>query len=184
MNDERDLKTYVRGCSQDHLAGWLWGIESDLAECVNDIDRAFLEPRRDVIVAELAMRERIIDPVAALRASANRFDLDRVKADITMLDLAPAMAAVELKRTGNNFVGRCPFPNHRDSSPSFKVSADGQLWYCWGCGVGGTIFSFCEHFTGCTSFVACVQTAISAVGRQWDSYRVATPTLRRSANVV
>lgn len=183
MNVERDIKTYVRGCSQDHLAGWLWGIETDLAEGVNDIDRAFLEPRRAVIAAELAVRERVIDPVAVIRASANRYDLERIRTDITMLDLAPALAAVELKRNGNNYVGRCPLPGHRDTSPSFKVSSDGQLWYCWGCGVGGTIFSFCEHVAGCTSFVACVQTALSAVGRQWDGYRVQGETLRRSAHV-
>lgn len=54
----------------------------------------------------------------------------------------------ELKRAGGNFMGRCPFPDHSDKSPSFSVSEDRQLYHCFGCKKGGTIFTFLETFQG------------------------------------
>lgn len=183
MQQQDDLRSYVRGCSQDHLAGWLWGIEMDLADDLDESNRAFLSVRRAAVVRELTMRERIPDPLAALRPGAARYDLDRIKHDITMLDLAPMLAAVDLRKNGNNYVGRCPFPNHHDSAPSFKVSLDGQKWYCWGCGLGGNIFTFCEHWAGCQSFVASIRTAIIGAGRTPDAYRQPVETKRGTARV-
>lgn len=47
---------------------------------------------------------------------------------------------VHLKKTGKNFVGLCPF--HTEKTPSFTVSPEKQIFYCFGCGAGGNIFSF------------------------------------------
>lgn len=47
---------------------------------------------------------------------------------------------VTLKRTGQNYVGLCPF--HQEKTPSFSVSPAKQIFYCFGCGVGGNVFSF------------------------------------------
>ncbi|WP_282198002.1 DNA primase [Collibacillus ludicampi] len=47
---------------------------------------------------------------------------------------------VSLKRTGRSFVGLCPF--HSEKTPSFSVSPDKQIFHCFGCGVGGNVFSF------------------------------------------
>lgn len=47
---------------------------------------------------------------------------------------------VNLKRTGKDYVGLCPF--HKEKTPSFHVSADKQLYHCFGCGVGGTVVNF------------------------------------------
>lgn len=47
---------------------------------------------------------------------------------------------VSLKKKGGNYFGLCPF--HRESTPSFSVSADKQMYYCFGCGAGGNIFTF------------------------------------------
>ena len=45
---------------------------------------------------------------------------------------------VNLKRSGRNFFGLCPF--HNEKSPSFSVSPDKQIFHCFGCGVGGNVF--------------------------------------------
>jgi DNA primase len=47
---------------------------------------------------------------------------------------------VLLKQSGNTYKGLCPF--HAEKTPSFTVSAEKQLFYCFGCGAGGDVFSF------------------------------------------
>ncbi|MCK4593860.1 DNA primase, partial [bacterium] len=47
---------------------------------------------------------------------------------------------VQLKRRGQNYVGLCPF--HEEKTPSFNVHATRQFYHCFGCGVGGDVFSF------------------------------------------
>jgi DNA primase len=47
---------------------------------------------------------------------------------------------VPLKRAGRHFKAHCPF--HKERTPSFMVNADRQIFHCFGCGVGGNIFSF------------------------------------------
>jgi len=53
---------------------------------------------------------------------------------------------VELKRSGSNLMGLCPF--HHEKSPSFSVSPDKQLYYCFGCGKGGGAFQFLMEHDG------------------------------------
>ena len=61
---------------------------------------------------------------------------------------------VHLKRSGRNFFGLCPF--HNEKSPSFSVSPDKQIFHCFGCGVGGNIFTFLTKIEGIT-FIEAVQ---------------------------
>ena len=49
---------------------------------------------------------------------------------------------VQLKRQGKNYIGLCPF--HQEKTPSFTVSPEKQLFYCFGCPVGGDVFKFIE----------------------------------------
>lgn len=55
---------------------------------------------------------------------------------------------IRLKKTGSNYMGLCPF--HNEKTPSFSVSRSKQMYYCFGCGVGGNVFTFImeyENFT-------------------------------------
>lgn len=55
---------------------------------------------------------------------------------------------IKLKKTGSNYMGLCPF--HNEKTPSFSVSQSKQMYYCFGCGVGGNVFTFImeyENFT-------------------------------------
>ncbi len=47
---------------------------------------------------------------------------------------------VKLQKKGSNYFGLCPF--HNEKSPSFSVSPQKQMYYCFGCGAGGE----CNHF--------------------------------------
>ncbi len=47
---------------------------------------------------------------------------------------------VALKKVGRNYKGLCPF--HQEKTPSFMVSPEKQLFHCFGCGVGGNVFTF------------------------------------------
>lgn len=68
---------------------------------------------RDSIVEEIRLRNDIVDVISEY---------------------------VPLKRDGKNYKSKCPFHNER--TPSFKVSPDKQMFYCFGCGAGGDVFSF------------------------------------------
>jgi DNA primase len=47
---------------------------------------------------------------------------------------------VNLKQRGRSFTGLCPF--HSEKTPSFTVSREKQLFYCFGCGAGGDVLTF------------------------------------------
>ena len=56
-------------------------------------------------------------------------------------DIETVMAPyINLKRRGKNLVGLCPF--HNEKTPSFTVYPENGSFYCFGCGVGGDVFSF------------------------------------------
>lgn len=56
-------------------------------------------------------------------------------------DIETVMAPyINLKRRGKNLVGLCPF--HNEKTPSFTVYPENGSFYCFGCGVGGDVFTF------------------------------------------
>lgn len=51
---------------------------------------------------------------------------------------------VQLKKKGNSYFGLCPF--HNEKSPSFSVSPGKQMYYCFGCGEGGNVYTFLMRY--------------------------------------
>jgi DNA primase len=51
---------------------------------------------------------------------------------------------ISLNRKGKNYLARCPF--HNEKTPSFTVSPDKQMFYCFGCQAGGNVFSFLQQY--------------------------------------
>ena len=68
---------------------------------------------------------------------------------------------VHLKKRGKNFLGLCPF--HTEKTPSFTVSAEKQMYHCFGCGKGGNIFTFVMEMDK-VSFVEAVRSLASKSG--------------------
>jgi len=79
---------------------------------------------------------------------------------------------VELKRSGSNLMGLCPF--HHEKSPSFSVSPDKQLYYCFGCGQGGGAFQFLMEHDG-YSFPEAVEYLAEKAGLEVPQDRERTP---------
>lgn len=68
----------------------------------------------------------------------------RMKSDI--VDVVSSY--VRIQKKGSSYFGLCPF--HNEKSPSFSVSPQKQMYYCFGCGAGGNAFTFVmsyENFT-------------------------------------
>jgi len=59
----------------------------------------------------------------------------RKRADILKI----ARGYTKLKKRGQKYVGLCPF--HKEDKPSFTVDGEKQLFHCFGCGIGGDVFT-------------------------------------------
>ena len=79
--------------------------------------------------------------------------IDEVRQSNDIVDIISQY--VHLKRSVRNFFGLCPF--HNEKSPSFSVSPDKQIFHCFGCGVGGNVFTFLTKIEG-INFIEAVQT--------------------------
>ena len=55
---------------------------------------------------------------------------------------------VKLQKKGSSYFGLCPF--HNEKSPSFSVSRGKQMYYCFGCGAGGNVFTFLMEYENYT----------------------------------
>ncbi len=68
---------------------------------------------------------------------------------------------VRLQRKGASYFGLCPF--HNEKSPSFSVSPGKQMYYCFGCGAGGNVFTFLMEYENYT-FPEAVKTLADRCG--------------------
>ncbi|MEW8959196.1 MAG: DNA primase [Moorella sp. (in: firmicutes)] len=92
------------------------------------------------------------------------------------VDIVEVIAGyVRLKKSGRNYVGLCPF--HKEKTPSFTVSPDKQMFYCFGCGVGGDVIAFLMKQDG-LSFPEAVKTLAARAGIDLAGV-LETPAARR-----
>ncbi|HAR85949.1 MAG TPA: DNA primase [Clostridium sp.] len=64
--------------------------------------------------------------------------IQKIKEENDIVDIVSEV--VTLKKTGKNYLGRCPF--HNEKTPSFTVSSEKQIYKCFGCGEAGNVISF------------------------------------------
>jgi DNA primase len=65
--------------------------------------------------------------------------LDLIRGKVVIQDVIKRYVP-SLKKKGKNYIGLCPF--HKEKTPSFSVSPEKQIFYCFGCHTGGNIFNF------------------------------------------
>jgi DNA primase len=93
------------------------------------------------------------------------------------LDIVAVVSSyLPLKRSGANHQGLCPF--HGEKTPSFNVNATRQIFHCFGCGVGGNVFSFVMRMEG-LSFPEAARRLGSQVGITIEEDAPSPAELRR-----
>jgi len=70
-----------------------------------------------------------------------RQSIDQVQAAADLVEIVGHYT--RLKKSGANYMGCCPF--HEEKTPSFSVNPGEKLYYCFGCGEGGNLFSFVQR---------------------------------------
>ncbi|MDD6207028.1 MAG: DNA primase [Clostridiales bacterium] len=78
--------------------------------------------------------------------------IEEVRSQNDIVDIISSY--VKLNRKGNSYMGLCPF--HNEKTPSFSVSGSKQMYHCFGCGVGGNVFTFVMEYEN-YSFVEAVK---------------------------
>ena len=101
--------------------------------------------------------------MATARAGIPPATLQQIRDAVDIVDVASRY--VTLSRTGQNHRGLCPF--HEEKTPSFTVTSARQMFYCFGCGVGGDVFTFLMRKEGLEF--------LEAVGELAEQARVTLP---------
>jgi len=81
--------------------------------------------------------------------------IDAIRERVNIVDLISQYLA--LKKAGKNYRALCPF--HREKTPSFMVSEEKQIFHCFGCGVGGDVFTFLMRYENLTFYNALTELA-------------------------
>ncbi len=88
-------------------------------------------------------------------------DIERIRSTVSIVDIVGQH--VQLKRTGRNWVGLCPF--HAERTPSFNVREETGRYRCFGCDKSGDVFTFVQE-TEHTDFVGSVEYLANRAGIQ------------------
>jgi len=95
---------------------------------------------------------------------------------VNILDVISAR--VPLKKSGREYHGRCPF--HDDSSPSFSVNPDKQVYHCFGCGASGGLITFVMEFDK-IDFISAIESLASLAGLEVPTEAADQDAARRQA---
>ena len=91
--------------------------------------------------------------------------VEKIKEKLSIVDVISSYLKIE--KAGKNYKAKCPF--HNEKTPSFSISPDRGMYYCFGCGAKGDIFSFVEHFEG-TNFLGALKILAERAGVELSLY--------------
>jgi DNA primase len=104
--------------------------------------------------------------------------IDELLVRVDIVDLIDSH--VPLKKTGANYVARCPF--HTEKSPSFSVNRNKQFFHCFGCGASGNAISFLMDFSH-LDFIEAVEDLAGFVGVDVPRESVAHQSLSKKEDL-
>jgi len=85
--------------------------------------------------------------------------IDRIRESIDIVEVISRY--ISLRKQGRNYIALCPF--HTEKTPSFTVSPEKQIFYCFGCHTGGNVFNFLMHYEK-ISFIEAVKKLADETG--------------------
>lgn len=100
--------------------------------------------------------------------------INEIRERVDIVDVVSSY--LPLKRSGANHSGLCPF--HAEKTPSFNVNGPRQIFHCFGCGVGGNVFSFLMRMEG-LSFPEAVRRMGERVGIEVEEETLSPAEERR-----
>ena len=103
-------------------------------------------------------------------ARIKQASVEAVAASADIVDVVSGYTS--LRKRGYSYTGLCPF--HQEKTPSFSVSADRGLYYCFGCAEGGNVFTFLQRMEN-LSFQEAVETLAERYGVQVEYEEGAAP---------
>lgn len=83
---------------------------------------------------------------------------------------------VSLKKRGNSYMACCPF--HHEKTPSFHVSREKQMYHCFGCGVGGNVYTFVMEYEN-YSFPEAIKLLADRCGVELPEYQMSDEQKKR-----
>ena len=100
--------------------------------------------------------------------------LNQIQSQVNIVDIVSQY--VSLKKRGKNYFGHCRF--HDERTPSFSVTEEKQLYHCFSCGRGGSVFSFISEIEG-LSFVESVAKVAELAQIPFENkYSVSKPSVQ------
>jgi DNA primase len=76
-------------------------------------------------------------------------DIEKIKHTYAIEDVVRGCGVTLSERAmGERLQAHCPFPHHEDSTPSFVIYPRSGTFRCFGCGIGGDVFDFLQHYHG------------------------------------
>jgi len=92
--------------------------------------------------------------------------VEKIKERLSIVDVISSYMTIE--KAGKNYKAKCPF--HNEKTPSFSISQERGMYYCFGCGAKGDIFSFVQHFEG-TDFLGSLKILAERAGIPLTEYK-------------
>lgn len=102
--------------------------------------------------------------------------IEEVRSKSNIADVISAY--VKLQKKGSVYFGLCPF--HNEKTPSFSVTPGKQMYYCFGCGEGGDVFSFLMKYENFT-FTEAMETLAKQAGVELPAQEY-SPQLKKEAD--
>ena len=103
--------------------------------------------------------------------------LEQIRQNTDLLDLIKEYVP-NVKRSGRTYKACCPF--HREKTPSFSISPDKGLFYCFGCQAGGDIFDFLMRIEN-LSFNEAARKLAQRAGLEWKPLQELTEEEKKRA---
>ena len=104
--------------------------------------------------------------------------LEEIKSRTDIVDFISQY--VQLKKSGQNWKGLCPF--HSEKTPSFMVSPSKQIFHCFGCSAGGDVIAFASKYEN-LSFNEAVSLLAGKAGIPLSSLRTDKKAVERDENL-